>query len=66
MADGGEGDPGSRVRRGADSVCLLAILKELVGSELEIRLHAFHLNHGLRGDRGRTGMKRLRETSARS
>lgn len=47
MADGGEGVLAA-VSGGADSVCLLVILKEL-SKRLGIRLHAFHLNHGLRG-----------------
>ena len=47
MADGGEGVLAA-VSGGADSVCLLVILKEL-SKRMGIRLHAFHLNHGLRG-----------------
>lgn len=48
MADGGDGVLAA-VSGGADSVCLLLILAGLQ-KELGIRLYAFHLNHGLRGD----------------
>ena len=37
------------VSGGADSVCLLALLRELAG-ELDFTLHAMHINHGLRGE----------------
>ena len=44
--------PGSHVLAacsgGADSVCLLLLLKELA-EELDIRVTAVHVNHGLRG-----------------
>ena len=48
MAEEGEGILAA-VSGGADSVCLLWILKELSGLH-RFRLAAFHLNHGLRGD----------------
>ena len=48
MAEEGEGILAA-VSGGADSVCLLWILKELSGMH-RFRLAAFHLNHGLRGD----------------
>ena len=45
-------EPGSRViaalSGGADSVCLLGLLKELEG-EMELKLRAVHVHHGLRG-----------------
>ena len=45
-------EPGSRViaalSGGADSVCLLGLLKELEG-ELELKLRVVHVHHGLRG-----------------
>lgn len=47
MTEGGDGVLAA-VSGGADSVCLLFLLKEL-SSVLGIRLHVFHLNHGLRG-----------------
>lgn len=35
---------------GADSVCLVAVLKEIIEKEqLDIRLLAVHVNHGIRG-----------------
>ena len=48
MAEAGDGILAA-VSGGADSVCLLLVLKELE-SELGIRLAAFHMNHGLRGE----------------
>ena len=48
MAETGDGILAA-VSGGADSVCLLLVLKELE-AELGIRLAAFHLNHGLRGE----------------
>ena len=45
-------EPGSRViaalSGGADPVCLLGLLKELEG-EMELKLRAVHVHHGLRG-----------------
>ena len=35
---------------GADSVCLVAVLKEIIEKEqLDIHLLAVHVNHGIRG-----------------
>ncbi len=48
MADSGDGVLAA-VSGGADSVCLLFLLAEWK-EKLGIRLAAFHLNHGLRGD----------------
>ena len=48
MAEEGEGVLAA-VSGGADSVCLLWVLKEL-SEELGIHVAAFHLNHGLRGE----------------
>ena len=48
MAEEGDGILAA-VSGGADSVCLLLVLKELA-EELGIRVAAFHLNHGLRGE----------------
>ena len=39
---------GVAVSGGADSVCLLHVLRELA-SHWDLRLHVLHLNHGLRG-----------------
>ena len=47
MTEGGDGVLAA-VSGGADSVCLLFLLKEL-SFGLGIRLWVFHLNHGLRG-----------------
>ncbi len=48
MAEEGEGVLAA-VSGGADSVCLLWVLKEL-SEELGLHVAAFHLNHGLRGE----------------
>ena len=48
MAEAGDGILAA-VSGGADSVCLLLVLKEL-SEEIGFHLAAFHLNHGLRGD----------------
>ena len=48
MAEKGDGILAA-VSGGADSVCLLFLLNELK-EELGIRLAAFHLNHGIRGE----------------
>ena len=48
MAEPGDGVLAA-VSGGADSVCLLLMLKALETS-LGIRAMAFHLNHGLRGE----------------
>ena len=42
--------PCCRLVRRADSVCLVAVLKEIIEKEqLDIRLLAVHVNHGIRG-----------------
>ena len=48
MTEAGDGILAA-VSGGADSICLLLVLKELE-AELGIRLAAFHLHHGLRGE----------------
>ncbi len=44
------------VSGGADSVCLLLILKEL-SQELNLKLYAVHIEHGIRGDESRADME---------
>lgn len=48
MTDRGDGVLAA-VSGGADSVCLLLLLKGMV-AELGIRVFAFHMNHGIRGE----------------
>ena len=51
---------------GADSVCLVAVLKEIIEKEqLDIRLLAVHVNHGSAEQR-QNGMSSLRSSFADS
>ena len=62
MAEAGDGILAA-VSGGADSVCLLLVLKELE-TELGIHVAAFHLNHGLRGEEADRDEKYVRELCA--
>ena len=62
MAEEGEGVLAA-VSGGADSVCLLWVLKEL-SEELGIHVAAFHLNHGLRGEEADRDEEYVRGLSA--
>lgn len=59
MAEMGDGILAA-VSGGADSVCLLLVLKDLA-DELGIRISAFHLNHGLRGEEAMRDENYVRE-----
>ena len=50
---------GVAVSGGADSVCLLHLLKEL-----DLRLHVLHLNHNLRGDESRADAEFVEQMAA--
>lgn len=63
MAEEGEGILAA-VSGGADSVCLLFLLHKWE-EELKIRLAAFHLNHGLRGDEADRDEAYVRELCGR-
>lgn len=55
---------GVAVSGGADSVCLLHVLKELA-PQWDLRLSLLHLNHGLRGEESRQDEQFVRELAAR-
>jgi len=62
MAEAGDGILAA-VSGGADSVCLLLVLKELE-AELGIHVAAFHLNHSLRGEEADRDENYVRELCA--
>ena len=55
---------GVAVSGGADSVCLLHVLRELA-AEWELRLKVLHLNHGLRGEESCQDERFVRELADR-
>ena len=55
---------GVAVSGGADSVCLLHVLRELA-PQWDLRLSVLHLNHGLRGEESRQDEQFVRELAAR-
>jgi tRNA(Ile)-lysidine synthase len=55
---------GVAVSGGADSVCLLHVLRELA-PEWDLRLTVLHLNHGLRGEESRQDEQFVRELAGR-
>jgi len=63
MADHGDGILAA-VSGGADSVCLLWLLRELA-EMMGFRLAVFHMNHGLRGSEADRDERYVRELSAR-
>ena len=55
---------GAAVSGGADSVCLLYVLRELA-PQWDLRLSLLHLNHGLRGEESRQDEQFVRDLAAR-
>ena len=55
---------GAAVSGGADSVCLLHVLRELA-PQWDLRLSLLHLNHGLRGEESRQDEQFVRDLAAR-